>query len=162
MLLNNHAEKIAWLHKIMASPLFGESYFKNYSKSEIGSFIVSGGNGSGKREFIRLLAELHGKELIEQTLTPSTDSSDLIGSYDQVDLQRELSRFQQSAAVLIEDLVAHAEKELQLFMKEINSSQVGKRQLQQHIGSVLQKVFSLLQIKTKILDIYINPTEAKT
>ena len=48
------------------------------------------GGGAGKTTLVRQVAQLCGRKLVEVALTGGTDTSDLLGSFEQVDLQRYL------------------------------------------------------------------------
>ena len=50
--------------------------------------LLVGGAGSGKTSLARLLARLAGRQLLEVPLTSGTDTSDLLGSFEQVEPSR--------------------------------------------------------------------------
>lgn len=52
--------------------------------------LLVGGAGSGKTSLVRALAQLCGRPLSELPLTPGTDTSDLLGSFEQVEPVRRL------------------------------------------------------------------------
>ncbi len=52
--------------------------------------ILTGGRNSGKSEVIRLMADLTGTELHELSLSSSTEATDILGSFEQVDLDARL------------------------------------------------------------------------
>jgi ABC-type glutathione transport system ATPase component len=52
--------------------------------------ILVGGAGSGKTSVARLVASLAGRALSEIALTSGTDTSDLLGSFEQLEPSRRL------------------------------------------------------------------------
>eukprot|EP00798_Chlamydomonas_sp_ICE-L_P024874 gene24874-10535_t len=52
--------------------------------------LMVGGSGSGKTSCVRLLSALSGRPLLEIPLTPGTDTSDLLGSFEQLEPGRKL------------------------------------------------------------------------
>lgn len=53
--------------------------------------LLVGPSGSGKRRCIRYLAQLCGHELYELSMTPTTDATELLGSFEQSNSYRHLS-----------------------------------------------------------------------
>ena len=53
---------------------------------------VVGGSCSGKTSLIRVLAKLSGQRLNEIALTGSTDTSDLLGGFEQMDARRKIQQ----------------------------------------------------------------------
>lgn len=51
--------------------------------------IVVGASGSGKSSFIQVLAQLCGANLREFAMTPDIDSTDLLGEFDQLEMESE-------------------------------------------------------------------------
>ena len=52
--------------------------------------ILTGGPASGKTSLARTTAALAGRPLVELTLTGGTDTSDLLGSFEQQEPARQL------------------------------------------------------------------------
>ncbi|KAL8708470.1 MAG: hypothetical protein Q9220_006627 [cf. Caloplaca sp. 1 TL-2023] len=57
------------------------------------SVLLVGPSGSGKIEIIRNLAQCTGADLVELSMNAEMDTTDLIGSYEQMDHQRERTAF---------------------------------------------------------------------
>ncbi|KAK9809153.1 hypothetical protein WJX72_010301 [[Myrmecia] bisecta] len=69
--------------------------------------ILTGGPGSGKTSSVRLLARLCGRQLVEMALTSGTDTSDLLGGFEQLEPQRRI----QEAADAVQALDAQGDKQ---------------------------------------------------
>lgn len=54
--------------------------------------LLVGPVSSGKRNCVRTLAQLTGNKLVEYSLTPSTDSAELLGSFEQTNIYRYVDR----------------------------------------------------------------------
>lgn len=54
--------------------------------------IVSGPGSSGKTSILRLLSQLSGRRLREFTMNPGVDTMELLGSFEQADSRRRMSR----------------------------------------------------------------------
>jgi midasin len=64
--------------------------------------ILAGPSGSGKTTTLRKVAALAGVKLVEISLNSDTDAMDLIGGFEQKDLQRQLSAFLDDLACWIQ------------------------------------------------------------
>jgi midasin len=63
--------------------------------------ILAGPSGSGKTRILRKVAALAGASLVEIALNSDTDTMDLIGGFEQKDVQRQLSGFVDELACLV-------------------------------------------------------------
>ncbi|KAL8948650.1 MAG: hypothetical protein Q9222_005182, partial [Ikaeria aurantiellina] len=68
---------------------------------EAWSTLLVGPSGSGKIEIIRKMAQCTGAELVELSMNAEMDTTDLIGSYEQIDHQREKTAFIRRLKTLI-------------------------------------------------------------
>lgn len=50
--------------------------------------LIIGNSASGKSSIVRVLAQLCGRTLTEITLTQGTDTSDLLGGFEQMEIPR--------------------------------------------------------------------------
>jgi midasin len=69
--------------------------------------ILTGSFGSGKTTCISILASLLGHKVIEIQLHQGTDISDLLGGFEQVDIQRDCSLFLETAKQFLRQLAIH-------------------------------------------------------
>jgi midasin len=63
--------------------------------------LLVGGAGAGKTSVARLLAALAGRPLLELVLTTGTDTSDLLGSFEQVEPARRVQEIADAAGRLV-------------------------------------------------------------
>jgi midasin len=67
--------------------------------------ILVGASGSGKTTLIRKLAAMNGANLIELALSADTDTMDLVGGFEQIDHNREISS-------LVQDILLFLRREI--------------------------------------------------
>ncbi|KAL2820361.1 hypothetical protein BJX63DRAFT_311719 [Aspergillus granulosus] len=63
--------------------------------------ILVGASGSGKTTLIRKLAAINGANLIELALSSDTDTMDLVGGFEQIDHNREISSLVQDVLLFV-------------------------------------------------------------
>ncbi|KAL3462951.1 hypothetical protein BJX64DRAFT_287929 [Aspergillus heterothallicus] len=63
--------------------------------------ILVGASGSGKTTLIRKLAAMNGANLIELALSADTDTMDLVGGFEQIDHNREISSLVQDVLLFV-------------------------------------------------------------
>ena len=72
--------------------------------------VLAGSSGSGKSWLLRFLAAASGSKLVEISMNVDTDTSDLVGGFEQYDEQREIQHIKQMALetinIHLEDLLA--------------------------------------------------------
>ena len=73
--------------------------------------ILTGPFGSGKTTCVSILASLLGHKVIEIQLHQGTDISDLLGGFEQVDIQRDCSLFLETAKQFLRQLALHAARD---------------------------------------------------
>ena len=78
LLLNKDLMQIKHISKILSQPW---------------PILISGPRGSGRASTVKLLCKLVGKRLVRIQLNSSTDSTDLIGNYNQNDVKRQILTF---------------------------------------------------------------------
>ena len=75
--------------------------------------VLTGSSGSGKSWLLRFLAAASGSKLIEISMNVDTDTSDLVGGFEQYDEQREIQYIKQTALeainVRLENLLAESQ-----------------------------------------------------
>ncbi|KAK5956684.1 AAA ATPase midasin [Knufia fluminis] len=99
--------------------------------------ILAGPSGSGKTSLIRSLAALSGARLTEFSMNADVDTADLIGGYEQYDVQREIAALQVDKNDALIDLTSHLltmgaesfRKELSAVMSAYNQVQRGTASL---------------------------------
>ncbi len=65
--------------------------------------LLVGGSGSGKTSLAWLLASLAGRQLLEIPLTSATDTSDLLGSFEQVEPARKVAELVRVTQSLVQE-----------------------------------------------------------
>ncbi|KAL4485768.1 hypothetical protein ABPG72_012308 [Tetrahymena utriculariae] len=99
--IDEHNERIGLLNSQRKPLNFLQMMIERCSKY-CSSFIVQGKSGSGKNRLVRLLSQLNSnKKLVEFSLNSQTDSSELIGGYDQVDIKRQFSTLNTRVTALL-------------------------------------------------------------
>ncbi|KAL2846546.1 hypothetical protein BJX68DRAFT_268630 [Aspergillus pseudodeflectus] len=105
--------------------------------------ILVGASGSGKTTLIRKLAAMNGANLIELALSADTDTMDLVGGFEQLDHNREISS-------LVQDVLLFLRREI-LFNYSSDTTKVESSALVELIerlekpGSSLESLCSLLE-----------------
>lgn len=66
--------------------------------------ILAGPTGSGKTSLVRAMAGLRGDRLVEVSMNADTDTADLVGGYEQYDLQRTKERIKADLRQLLMDI----------------------------------------------------------
>ena len=69
--------------------------------------LLTGPSGSGKTALVRLLAQLTHQPLVEFAVNSSVDTTELLGSFEQVDLARTQKALLQRADWLVSSIVGH-------------------------------------------------------
>ena len=67
-----------------------------------------GASGSGKTSMVRLLAELTNNKLLEFPMTASTDATELLGCFEQIDISRHYHIALKKFSYLVELLLSEA------------------------------------------------------
>lgn len=128
--------------------------------------LLVGPLSCGKRNCIRSLAQLTGNKLVEYTLTPSTDSAELLGSFEQTNVYRYLDKcvvhFELSVVSLIHfrnvlvnaapvdaeplgavlDLLFEKTQSIKLLQKRVEDSDSIKLPLGTQLLALLENAFS--------------------
>ncbi|KAJ2451337.1 AAA ATPase midasin [Coemansia sp. RSA 2336] len=68
--------------------------------------ILVGSAGAGKTSLVRWLARATGNKLVEFAMNAGVDTSEILGGFEQVDMQRHRSRLLQSMQTLVDRVVA--------------------------------------------------------
>lgn len=130
--------------------------------------LLVGPYGSGKKRIIRNLAHESGNQLLELSASQSTDITDLIGSYEQLNNTRKLSKLshdlERVTLSIVSDLISDSKlrsshERIRSFLQQINAMNLLLQQLQEGKTSSEVNDFSLrdkLAEITKTIDVYVS------
>lgn len=118
--------------------------------------IIVGGRNSGKTEVVRAMAALTGNRLHEVSVNSATDTMDILGSFEQVDIRGQIAEILEEAALLFSDLLRTTEgsrmlssaqtfiREMQLIQSVMNTG-LQLRRLQNLLGHMTTTALDIAQ-----------------
>ncbi|CAM9188295.1 unnamed protein product, partial [Ectocarpus fasciculatus] len=90
--------------------------------------LLIGPPGAGKRRTIRYLAEITGNHLVEFSMTSSVDASDILGSFEQSNMERKLRRILRRLERVVLRVCSSVVREVALSQSQFKSSFSGTEQ----------------------------------
>ncbi|KAL4801476.1 hypothetical protein BDV18DRAFT_74682 [Aspergillus unguis] len=113
--------------------------------------ILVGASGCGKTTLIRKLAAINGANLVELALSADTDTMDLVGGFEQIDHNREVSS-------LLQDILVFVQRHILSNYSEISQEEattfVELYERLQNPDTSLEQLCMLLE---KVQQVYANP-----